>query len=130
MKSDESVVIEALDRFDRGRRDNDGGGKMPPVDHEKRITTLEAVIPTLATTTGLASVEAKLGHVDREVSNLKWWLMGSVVTILLTSVGTVIGTGIGIQQMTVATFQAAAQQPQQAQQPTIIVVPQAQAASR
>lgn len=96
------------------------GGSIPPVDNTARLDQLD---------TRMTSVEAKLGHVDSEVSNLKWWLLGSVVTIILTTVGTVIGTGIGIQQMTVATFQAAGQQ-NAPQQPTVIVLPAAAAASR
>ncbi len=93
-----------------------GGGTIPPMDNTARLDRLDA---------RLSGVEGKLTHIDAEVSNTKWWLLGSVVTILLTTVGTVIGTSIGIQQMTVATFQAAGQQ--QAAQPTVIVVPQAAA---
>ncbi len=89
---------------------------MPPMDSTARLDRLDA---------RLNGVDAKLEHIKTEVSNTKWWLIGSVVTILLTTAATVIGTGIGIQQMTVATFQAAGQQ--QAAQPTVIVVPQAAA---
>lgn len=79
----------------------------------------------------LTRVETRLEHIDREVSNVKWWIIGAVLTIVLTTVATVIGTGIGIQQMTVSTFQAAGAQPQPApvQQPPIIInVPAAQPA--
>lgn len=68
----------------------------------------------------LDRVEVKLEHIDREVSNFKWWVLAQIITALLT----VIGTGIAIQQMTVATFQAAAQQsalPAPAAQPPIII---------
>lgn len=67
----------------------------------------------------LARVETKLDHIEKEVSNFKWWLLGAIITILLT----VLGTGIGIQQMTVSTFQAAGAQSQPApvQQPPIII---------
>lgn len=69
----------------------------------------------------LDRVEVKLEHIDREVSSFKWWVLAQIITALLT----VIGTGIAIQQMTVATFQAAAQQPAPAapvtQQPPIII---------
>lgn len=73
----------------------------------------------------LTRVETKLDHIEKEVSNFKWWLLGAIITILLT----VLGTGIGIQQMTVSTFQAAGAQNQHApvQQPPIIInVPAAQ----
>lgn len=71
----------------------------------------------------LTRVETRLEHIDREVSNVKWWIIGAVLTIVLTTVATVIGTGVGIQQMTVSTFQAAGAHPQPApvQQPPIII---------
>ncbi|WP_303230468.1 hypothetical protein [Comamonas kerstersii] len=78
----------------------------------------------------LTRVETRLEHIDREVSNVKWWIIGAVLTIVLTTVATVIGTGVGIQQMTVSTFQAAGAQNQPApaqQQPIIINVPAAAA---
>lgn len=67
----------------------------------------------------LTRVEIKLDHIEKEVSNFKWWLLGAIITILLT----VLGTGIGIQQMTVSTFQAAGAQNQTtpAQHPPIII---------
>lgn len=74
----------------------------------------------------LTRVETKLDHIEKEVSSFKWWLLGAIITILLT----VLGTGIGIQQMTVSTFQAAGAQSQPAQQPPIIInVPAAQPAA-
>lgn len=91
------------------------GGNIPPMEYAQRLDQLD---------TRLIRVESRLDHVDREVSNLKWWLLGSVLTIVLTTIGTVIGTGVGIQQMTVATFQAASQATQPQPQPTVIVVPQ------
>ena len=71
----------------------------------------------------LTRVETRLEHIDREVSNVKWWIIGAVLTIVLTTVATVIGTGVGIQQMTVSTFQAAGAQNQTApaQHPPIII---------
>lgn len=72
----------------------------------------------------LARIETKLDHIDREVSNTKWWIVAQIVAGLVT----VIGTSVAIQQMTVATFQAAgaqaSPQPQAQQQPIIINVPQ------
>lgn len=70
----------------------------------------------------LVRVETKLDHIDTEVTNLKWWMLGAALTIILTVIGTVVGTGIGIQQMTVATFQAASAQPQQAPNPPPIII--------
>lgn len=79
----------------------------------------------------LTRVEVKIDHIDKEVSNFKWWLIGAIITIMLT----VLGTSIGIQQMTVATFQGAAQvakdaapAAQPAPQPIIINIPPAVAA--
>lgn len=70
----------------------------------------------------LARVETKLDHIDKEVSNFKWWVLAQIVAALLT----VVGTGIAIQQMTVSTFQAAGVQSQPTPQPPIIInVPQA-----
>lgn len=77
----------------------------------------------------MTRVETKLDHIEKEVSQTKWWLIGSTVTIVLTVVATVIGTGVGIQQMTVATFQAAKESPAPApaQPPIIINIPTPQA---
>lgn len=73
----------------------------------------------------LARVETKVDHIDREVSNTKWWIAGSTLTIILAVIATVVATGIGIQQMTVTTFQAAGQQAQPPAPPPIIInVPQ------
>ena len=76
----------------------------------------------------MTRIEISLGHVEKEVGNFKWWVIAQIVAALLT----IIGTGIAIQQMTVATFQAAAAHvaPAQAQQaPIIINVPAAPAAA-
>lgn len=69
----------------------------------------------------MARVETKLDHIEKEVGQTKWWLIGSTLTIILTVIATVVGTGIGIQQMTVTTFQAAGQQTPAPQQPPIII---------
>lgn len=55
----------------------------------------------------LTRVETKLDHIDKEISNAKWFVLGGVLTIIVTVITTVIATGIGIQQMTVTTFEAA-----------------------
>lgn len=74
----------------------------------------------------LARVETKIDHIDKEVSNFKWWVVAQIVAGLLA----VLGTGIAIQQMTVASFQGAAQVAKDAApvvapspQPIIINVP-------
>lgn len=85
---------------------------------EARIARLEDFAQD--TRERLARVETKLDHIEKEVSNFKWWVVAQIVAALLT----VVGTGVAIQQMTVATFQAAGQQSQQGpapQQPPIII---------
>lgn len=100
-----------------GGSDHNGGmeariGKLEDFAHEARER--------------LSRVETKIDHIGKEVSQFKWWLIGAILTIMLT----VLGTSIGIQQMTVATFQGGAQvakdsvQAAQSQpQPIIINVP-------
>lgn len=73
----------------------------------------------------MSRVETTLQHIDREVSNTKWWILGQIVAGLLT----VVGTGIAIQQMTVATFQAAGAQPAPAPAAPIIIHMPAQSAA-
>jgi len=73
----------------------------------------------------LAHIETTLSHMSHDVGQFKWWVAGSAVAIIFSMIAAVLGTGVAIQQMTVASFQAASQlaQPQQAQQPIIIQVP-------
>lgn len=97
-----------------------GGGSGHNDGMENRLITLEQFADDAKQR--LARVETKLDHIDKEVSNFKWWVLAQIVAALLT----VIGTGIAIQQMTVSTFQAAGAQAQPTQQqPIIINVPQA-----
>jgi len=100
------------------RRMADGG---PPADNgvmEARLIKLEEFADDAKQR--LSRVETKLDHIDKEVSNFKWWVLAQIVAALLT----VVGTGIAIQQMTVSTFLAAGAQSQPAQQqPVIINVP-------
>lgn len=100
----------------------DGGGQ-PPYDGgmEQRIVAVEGRLSHVEDR--LTRVETKLDHVDREVSQFKWWVAGSAVAIVLAMIATVLGTGVAIQQMTVASFQAASQltQPSQPSQPPIII---------
>lgn len=53
----------------------------------------------------LVQIETKLDHIEREVGHVKWWIVAQIAAGFVT----VVGTGIAIQQMTVATFQAANQ---------------------
>ena len=91
---------------------------------ESRVAKLEDF--AIETRERLARVETKLDHINTEVSNFKWWVIAQIVAGLLA----VLGTGIAIQQMTVASFQGAAQVAKDAapaapaQQPIIINVPQ------
>lgn len=102
----------------------DGGDEPPHNDRmEQRLANLEAFADDAKQR--LVRVETKLDHIDKEVSNFKWWAAGSAVAIILAMIAAVLGTGIAIQQMTVSTFQAAGAQaaqpsPPQAQQPIII----------
>lgn len=98
----------------RGRSFGNGGDNG---DMEQRLAAVEEAV---------ARMDGQLTHIDREVSQTKWWVAGSALTIILAMVATVLGTGIAIQQMTVATFQGAAQQqkdaqPQPLQPPPIII---------
>jgi hypothetical protein len=106
---------------DRSNTGGDDGGTIPPMDTTARLDRVEARLDGVEKR--LDRVEVKLDHLGGEVSNLKWWLLGTTATVILTVIATVVGTGIGIQQMTVTTFQAALAQPTATQQPTVIVVP-------
>lgn len=73
-----------------------------------KFETMEARVDTR-----VARIEGKidqmmlrLDHTDHGVSNLRWWILGAALSILVASVG----TAFGIQQMTITTFQAAAAQ--------------------
>ncbi len=101
-----------------GTASDDNGGM------EKRISDLEQF--AFETNARLSRVETKIDHIDKEVSNFKWWVIAQIVAGLLA----VLGTGIAIQQMTVASFQGAAQVAKDAAaaapsapQPIIINVP-------
>ena len=103
----------------------DGGGGPPHNgDMEARFANIEGRLDQMDAR--LIRVEVKLDHIDKEVSNFKWWVIAQIVAGLLA----VLGTGIAIQQMTVASFQGAAQvakdaaPPAPAQPPIIINVPQ------
>lgn len=111
------------------RSDEQGAsGGQPPYDDDmtsQRLDRLETFADTAKDR--LARMETKLDHIDREVSTVKWWIIAQIAA----GVFTVLGTGVAIQQMTVATFQGAAQvakdsasaAPVPSQQPIIINVP-------
>lgn len=65
----------------------------------------------------LVKIETKLDHIEKEVGQVKWWIVAQIAAGFIT----VVGTGIAIQQMTVATFQAAAGQPAPAATPPVII---------
>jgi hypothetical protein len=111
--------IKQLEKSLEGR-----GGPPHNGDMEPRIAKLEEFAQD--TRERLTRVETKLDHIDKEVSNFKWWVIAQIVAGLLA----VLGTGIAIQQMTVASFQGAAQIAKDAAPqapsapPQIIIVPQ------
>lgn len=116
----------------RVERKIESGGE-PPYDggmDTARLDKLESFAE--ATKEKLARIESKLEHIGHDVGQFKWFLLGAALTMVVA----VIGTGIGIQQMTVATFQAAGQQssqsaqPQQQMPPIIINVPGASPSSQ
>lgn len=124
----EERVKSALESAEK--RALDSGGEPPDNgDMGARIEKLES----FAERTGerLTRLEEKLDYLIKEVGQFKWWLVATLSAIIFT----VIGTSVGIQQMTVATFQAAAQQAGQSQAPSqppniIINVPPTQPASQ
>ena len=129
------AIVQRAEMYADDEDQGAGGGGQPPSstarpvdeyddDDMSRIERLEQ----FASATGerLARIETKLDQVVHDVGQWKWFMLGAVVTIVLA----VLGTGIGIQQMTVATFQGAAEQQQRTlgasptqQQPIIINVP-------
>lgn len=131
------MVEQQMDRLMQRVGARNGGGKppTPPAksggsgDNDPMETRVSAIENKLAgIDQRLVGVEVKLGHIDTEVTNLKWYLLGAALTIVVTVIGTVIGTGYGIQQMTVQTFQAAGQDraapaPAQTVQPIVIQLP-------
>lgn len=70
---------------------------------EARISALETFAQDAKDR--MTRVEIKLDHIEKEVVQFKWWIIAQIVAGMLA----VLGTGIAIQQMTVATFQGAAQ---------------------
>lgn len=80
-----------------------GGGPPYDGDMDARVTKLEGF--AAATSERLARMESKLDRVVHDVGQWKWFALGAVLTIVMA----VLGTGIAIQQMTVTTFQAAAE---------------------
>ena len=67
-------------------------------------------------------LKSDMSELRTEVAQQKWWIIGSSLTTILTVIATVVATGIGIQQMTVSTFQAAGQHTQATPPPQPIVI--------
>ena len=78
-----------------------GGGPPYDGDMNARIEKLEVFADE--TRERLARVEVKLDHIEKEVGQVKWWIVAQIVAGMVT----VVGTGIAVQQMTVSTFSAA-----------------------
>lgn len=101
----------------------ENGGPPHNGSMEARISALETFAQDAKER--LTRVELKLDHIEKEVGQVKWWIIAQIVAGIVA----VLGTGIAIQQMTVATFQGAAQvakdaspsAPAAAQQPPIII---------
>lgn len=115
-------IVQQL-RSDASDQPEIESGGEPPYDGDMDTARIDK-LESFAERTGerLTRVEEKLDHVLKEVGQFKWWLVGAILTIILT----VFGTGVAIQQMTVATFQAAGAQanpPAPAAPPIIINVP-------
>lgn len=126
-------ISRRIERMEKGPVDPPGGGgDNGDMDLTERVASLESGMTEVEVRLDgignrLERVEVRLEHVEREVSNIKWWILGQIVAGLLT----VIGTGIAIQQMTVATFQAAGAQAAPAQlAPIVIQVPGAPAPAK
>lgn len=130
--SNENQPIEDLENVYRGLLTRfgvaGGGNNAPPPTSKKQVSDdngpMEARIAAIENRLDsmderMTRVEVKLDHIGEEVSNFKWWMAGALLTILVT----VAGTAVGIQQMTVTTFQAASQErPAQAPAPQPIVI--------
>lgn len=110
----------------RGGGGDDGGMEHRLSEVEKAIVRLDSRSDLILSR--LDSVNDRITDMAGRVSNFKWQILAAAVAIFLA----VIGMGVAIQQMTVATFQAAAQASSEAKgsltvqpaQPTIVVVPQ------
>lgn len=120
--------MASIHHFKASGGTHDSGGDPPDnggMELTERVAHLETGMSEVKTR--LDRVEVKLEHIDREVANIKWWVLGQIVAGLLT----VIGTGIAIQQMTVSTFQAAGAQAAPTQPaPIVIQVPAAPAPAK
>jgi hypothetical protein len=77
-------------------RPGDGGGNDGDNGDMDRFAAIEH---------RLSRVEVSLEYIGKEVSQVKWWVIGQIVALFVA----VVGTGVAIQQMTVSTFQGAAQ---------------------
>jgi hypothetical protein len=98
------------------------GGNMGGMD--ARVANLE--IFAADAKERLTRVETKLDHIEKEISSAKWFVLGGVLTIIVTVITTIVATGIGVQQMTVTTFEAAGKaNASSSAQPIIINVPPA-----
>lgn len=113
----ELVTAESLDAIARRMS---SGGEPPTIGPvEARLSEVEKSV--IRIDGRLDAINVKLDIIASNVSSWKWQLLAAVVAIGVT----VFGTSFAIQQMTVATFQAAAAQaqPPAQTQPTIIMLP-------
>lgn len=104
--------------------DGDGGGEPPDnrgMDHAERITSLEAVIPTLATKTDLLATKTDL---QAEIGGLRVEMHKGFADQVKWIVGTAIALGAaGITVMTFVLNNAVPKVSIAQPQPTVIVAP-------
>ncbi len=92
-----------------------GGGTGDNGGVEQRVANLETFAADAKER--LTRVETKLDHIEREVGQVKWWIVAQIIAGVLA----VLGTGVAIQQMTVATFEAAGKANVSSTVPPIII---------
>lgn len=69
-----------------------GGGGQPPMDErishiETRLDSLEKNIATVQT--DLSHIKTQIATLGSDVSNMRWWILGTCITIIL-SVGMIV----------------------------------------
>lgn len=84
----------------------------------ERVAAIEAILPTLATKADLAELRGDMHEMNANISR---WMQATVLTVIGTVVLGFAGLGF--------TLMSAIKPAPQAQQPTVIVVPQPIAAS-
>jgi hypothetical protein len=90
---------------------------------ESHMTTVEAIIPTLATKADLANVRAEiLAHVDERFGKMQTWIIGILLTVIFGFTG-MIGVMFSLYSRAPAPATPAAVAVQQQPDPIVIVIP-------